>query len=329
MTEILAVRIGRAGCITLNRPQALNALSLFMVQEIRSALERFNADDVVQHIVLTSSHEKAFCAGGDVRAAVAHRAQPELGAAFFRAEYELNYAIATSAKPVVALVDGICMGGGLGLACHAQYCVAGTNSQWAMPEMAIGLFPDIGAGFFLNKCAPGVGLWIALSGQRLSGAQAVAADLAQYLVPAGEMAVLQRRLTQEDIESALMDYSYPAVVPLTGSGISDCAELSSWQKLPALLSSYPELASFSPTSLALTVEHVLACKGMSLRDVLRRDYRLACACLRGYDFYEGVRAQLIDKDKSPRWQPAALAAVTQAMLEAHLLQPIGPDLFDS
>jgi enoyl-CoA hydratase len=329
MTDILSARIGRAGAITLNRPQAHNALTLPMITTLQQALDNFCVDDVVQQIVISSASDKAFCAGGDVRAATAQRGKPEEGAAFFRAEYQLNHAIAHAAKPVVALVDGICMGGGLGLACHAQYCVTTERSVWAMPEMAIGLFPDIGAGYFLNKCPPGVGLWLALTGARLSGAQAVAAGLAQYLVPAADLAEVQRRLTKEEAEEVLMPYAYPAVAALADPAIHDFAGIDKIEKLSLLLKKYPALQAASPTSLALTVQHLAACKGLSLQAVLRRDYRLACACLRGHDFYEGVRAMLVDKDKNPRWQPASLAEVTQAQLDAHLATPLGPDLFDS
>ncbi len=310
--DILVSTRGIACFITLNRPQALNALTLPMVLAMAAALDAANRDPAVQQIVLASSSAKAFCAGGDVRAATQHKDQPEIGARFFRAEYELNYAIATSPKSVIALVDGICMGGGLGLACHAAYTVASEPSLWAMPELAIGLFPDVGAGYFLNQCADGFGEWFTLSGARIEGAQAVAAGLADVLVTSAQLADVMSRLEREGAAEILATFT-PAPAPTLPQ--------PRWEREYA--------PTGSPTSIRLTQQHLTACKGLSLRAVLQRDYRLACGCLRGHDFYEGVRALLIDKDKSPRWQPATLAAVTQEQLEKHLAPPFGPELFES
>ena len=339
MSDVLTTRIGKAGVITLNRPAALNALTLDMVQALRTALDAFMADDVVQHVVITSSSEKAFCAGGDVRAATAVRDQIELGAAFFRAEYELNYAIAHAPKAVVALVDGLCMGGGLGLSVLASHCVTSERASFAMPEMAIGLFPYVGGGYFLNKCPGDVGLWLALTGARLSGVEAVQARLARYLIPAEKMTELKQALSRMDCDEAIEGLArfvpadqFSAQLPAINDafsrdsveGIIRALETQNSEWAQAQLAA---LQRGSPTSLKATFTHLRRMRGQSLRTVLQAEYRMACACLRGLDFYEGVRAQLIDKDKSPRWQPATLDGVSEAQLAAFVAAPVGADLF--
>lgn len=306
MSRVLSEKRGQLGLVTLNRPAALNAIDLAMVQAIHAALKAFAVDDAVKTVALLSASPKAFCAGGDVRAATT--AKPEDAAQFFRAEYALNYYIATYPKPLVALVDGLAMGGGLGLSVHAQHCLVTENAVMAMPEMAIGLFPDVGAGAFLNRHSLELGLYLALTGARLNVGDILYAKLATGYLPAANSEHLLRALGQG---AELTPYL--AAAPASGL---------ERQNLTLDL----ETLTGSPTSIRITIKHLTESRGQELKTILRTEYRLACACLRGHDFREGVRAQLIDKDRQPRWQPATLAGVTDAMVRLHWAEPFGPDL---
>jgi enoyl-CoA hydratase len=336
MGDIMTEQRGGACILTLDRPQTLNALTLQMVQDLHTQLAVAEANPACKTIIITSSADKAFCAGGDVRAVARYKGSPAIGALFFKAEYTLNYAIASCKKPVVVLVDGLCLGGGMGLAVHAAHCVATERASFAMPEMTIGLFPDIGAGYFLTQLPDGVGLWLALTGARLTAAQALALGLVKHLLESRSLPELIKRFEKEEAATVLASAAQtprPSApldpITLFGAWIPAFAALTDISMLAELQTKQPELVTGSPTSLAVTLQHMLACKGLPLRDVLTRDYRLACGFLRSGDFYEGVRAQLIDKDKRPRWQPARLAEVTQALIDRHLATPFGGALFES
>jgi len=306
MSRVLSDVRGQLGLVILNRPEALNAIDLGMVQDIYAALKAFAANEAVKTVALVSASPKAFCAGGDVRAATT--ARPEEAAQFFRAEYELNYAIAAYPKPLVAIVDGIAMGGGMGLSVHAQHCFVTENASMAMPEMAIGLFPDVGAGAFLNRHSLELGLYLALTGARMSAGDIVYAKLASGFLPAANIDHLLRAL-----EQGAPLQPYVAAAP---------AGTLEQQDLTLDL----ETLKGSPTSIRITIKHLTESRGQDLKTVLRTEYRLACACLRGHDFKEGVRAMLIDKDRQPKWQPATLAGVTDAMVRLHWSEPFGSDL---
>lgn len=309
MSHILHERRNNLGLITLNRPEALNAIDLAMVRAIHTALDEFAADDSIKTVAIVSACPKAFCAGGDVRAAA--KAVPEEAALFFRHEYRLNHAIATYAKPLVAIVDDMAMGGGLGLSVHARHCLVTENAVMAMPEMAIGLFPDVGAGAFLNRHSLELGLYLALTGARLNAGNALYAQLANGYLPAANIGHLLQALSQGGDVTGFLEPAPPA--DLAG------------QKLDLDL----ERLSGSPTSIRITIKHLTESRGQSLKAVLVNEYRLACACLRGHDFREGVRAMLIDKDRQPKWQPATLAGVTDAMVRLHWSEPFGPELFQN
>jgi len=309
MSKVLAERRGQLGLITLNRPEALNALDLEMIDAIGAALHDFAAEPLVQSVAIISASAKAFCAGGDVRAAVT--ARPEQAATFFRHEYRLNYAIATYEKPLFAIVDGLCMGGGLGLSVHAKHCLVTENALMAMPEMAIGLFPDVGGGSFLNRHSLELGLFIALTGARLDAGDALYAHLANGYLPAANI---------YDLLSAL-EHGRPFAAFLAPAPEGQLAS----QNLEVHL----ERLHGSPTSMRITIKHLTESRGQDLKAILSAEYRLACACLRGNDFKEGVRAMLIDKDKQPKWHPPTLAGVSDINVRLHWAEPFGPELFDT
>lgn len=307
MTAVMVEQRGALGLVTLNRPEALNAIDLEMVRAIQAALHRLADNPTVKSVALVSASPKAFCAGGDVRAAV--KASIEKGAEFFRAEYILNHDIATYPKLLVAVVDGLAMGGGLGLSVHARHCLVTENAQMAMPEMAIGLFPDVGAGAFLNRHSLELGLYLALTGARLDAADALYAGLANGYLLSVHIPDLLHALERGQDFSSLLEQP---------------AEESRLKMQDLTLD--PERLTGSPTSIKITIKHLTDSRGQDLKTVLKNEYRLACACLRGHDFHEGVRAMLIDKDRQPQWQPATLAGVTDPMVRAHWGTPVGSDL---
>ena len=336
-SDVLSSKKGALGLLILNRPQALNALTLDMVSEMSRALAAFEADAEVKTIAIASQSDKAFCAGGDVRALTTlAKTDPAAASAFFRTEYRLNAQIAACSKPLVALVDGLCFGGGMGLAANARWCLMSRKGQMAMPEMTIGLFPDVGAAHFLAKAPGEIGVWMALTGARLGADDAIWAKLASTLMEEGDQSRILTELARgAAVDDHLLPYAPSRIMPglhklreridtlFAGNSIEAIiarleAETDDWAKAQLLA-----LRRSSPTSLALALSHMRACRGLSLNAILERDFRIACACLRGQDFIEGVRAQLIDKDRNPRWQAAPLS-----LLEFEE-PPFGVELFDS
>ena len=313
--DVEVERRGRAGLITLNRPAVLNALTLSMIHQIRAAFDGHVADPAVQVIVIRSSSARAFCAGGDmrrIRELSLANAFDEI-AAFFTDEYALNLAIAECPKPYVALLDGVAMGGGLGLSVHGRYRVVSEHAMLAMPETAIGFIPDVGASYFLSRLDPAIGMWLALTGARVNGAEAVAAGLATQFTPRDRLgslldeladasagaidAVLQRAATPTDRaadERALRQRA-------SGFDAATLAEvLATWRAAAGA----DALAAFSPAALAQTFELLRAAAGRSLRECLVLEFEGSMYAARHPDFIEGARAVLVDKDRKPRWQGA-------------------------
>lgn len=333
MSQCVILREGRCGRLILDRPAALHALDLPLVTALAGGLQTHLHDPLVEHILMTSSGGKAFCAGGDVRAvALLGKQDPSAAAEFFRAEYQLNFAIATAEKPVVALVDGLSLGGGLGISVHARHCLVTARALMGMPEMAIGLFPDVGAGEFLNRLSPAVGKWLALTGARLGPGDCIAARLANGFLPEGAQASFLARLEAGPLDEALalcqprraetLDQLRPVIEKTFAS--DDLAEIGAAlraEATPWAEAQLQALAAGAPTSQLITLEHLRQSRGQGLAAVLERDFRLASHCLGQADFYEGVRAQLIDKDRNPHWQPAAAAVVPD-----FFLPPEWPDL---
>uniref|UniRef100_A0A4W4HKZ3 3-hydroxyisobutyryl-CoA hydrolase n=1 Tax=Electrophorus electricus TaxID=8005 RepID=A0A4W4HKZ3_ELEEL len=302
-SEVLLERVGNAGVITLNRPKALNALNLNMIRHIYPQLKKWEEDSETDIVIIKGVGGKAFCAGGDIRAVTdAGKAGGPLAQDFFREEYILNNTIGTYKKPYVALIDGITMGGGVGLSVHGQFRVATEKTVFAMPETAIGLFPDVGGGFFLPRLRGKMGLFLALTGFRLKGRDVQRVGVATHFVQLDKVVALEK-----DLED------------LTSPSVRDVADV---------LNSYQEqvdgtfhhlhvyiLSKMSPTSLKLTFRQLQLGASLNLQEVLMMEYRLSQACMRGHDFYEGVRAVLIDKDQSPKWKPSNLAEVTEQYMD--------------
>lgn len=344
--QVLFERHGEAGVITLNRPKALNALTLDMVREIHPQLRAWAADDAVTRVILKAAGEKAFCAGGDVRQLydLGREGRYEEALTFWREEYVLNHEIGTYAKPFISLIDGICMGGGFGLSAHGAYRVAGDRYLFAMPEVNIGLFPDVGGTHVLPRLKGGRGVYLALTGARIKAADALAAGLVTHIVPSARMAELERDLAAGGaVDAVLSAFAIPApAAPLDAHGdlIADVftrADLGAiLSRLDAIAAEGGEEAAFAaataadmrnkcPTSLALAMEQMRRGPDLDLAGCLIAEYRMVNRVARGHDFYEGVRAILVDKDNAPKWDPARLDDVDPKVIAAHFA-PLAEEL---
>ncbi|XP_026872246.2 3-hydroxyisobutyryl-CoA hydrolase, mitochondrial [Electrophorus electricus] len=338
-SEVLLERVGNAGVITLNRPKALNALNLNMIRHIYPQLKKWEEDSETDIVIIKGVGGKAFCAGGDIRAVTdAGKAGGPLAQDFFREEYILNNTIGTYKKPYVALIDGITMGGGVGLSVHGQFRVATEKTVFAMPETAIGLFPDVGGGFFLPRLRGKMGLFLALTGFRLKGRDVQRVGVATHFVQLDKVVALEKDL--EDLtspsvrdvadvlnsyqEQSTLDAEKPFVLQEHVQAIDRLFDARSVERILENLqkdgSAFAQkqaeiLSKMSPTSLKLTFRQLQLGASLNLQEVLMMEYRLSQACMRGHDFYEGVRAVLIDKDQSPKWKPSNLAEVTEQYMD--------------
>ncbi len=338
---------GRAGIITLDRPRALNALTHGMILALGQALRDFAADEGVAHVVLRSAHEKAFCAGGDVRAMaeLGHGGHAEMARAFWRDEYTLNHAISVFPKPFVSLVDGLCFGGGFGVSGHGAFRVAGEKLGFAMPEVAIGLFPDVGATHVLPRLPGWTGTWLALTGSRIGMSDAVALGLYTHHVPAERWDDLIAALAAGDaMEPTLGRFAVVAPEPALGALYPEIDRIFAGGTLPAIVAALEQaaagegdLAAFAatqlatlrrvcPTSVFIAFEQMRRGPGLDLAGCLRLEFRVVSRVLEGHDFYEGVRAVLIDKDQAPVWRPDRLEAVDPAAVAALFDTPLADEL---
>ncbi|XP_051563917.1 3-hydroxyisobutyryl-CoA hydrolase, mitochondrial [Myxocyprinus asiaticus] len=338
-SEVLFEKVGHAGVITLNRPKALNALNLTMIRHIYPQLKKWDNDSETDIVIIKGAGGKAFCAGGDIRAVTeAGKSGDSLAQDFFFEEYILNNTIGTCQKPYVALIDGITMGGGVGLSVHGRFRVATEKTLFAMPETGIGLFPDVGGGYFLPRLQGKLGLFLALTGFRLKGRDVQRVGVATHFVQSEKIASLEKDLVDlkspsiSDVAQLLDSYqeqcSQDAEKPFVlQQHIETIDRLFSAASVEEILENLKKdgsafaqkqaeiLAKMSPTSLKLTFRQIQEGARMSLQEVLVMEYRLSQACMRGHDFYEGVRAVLIDKDQSPKWKPSTLSEVSEKTVE--------------
>lgn len=336
--EVTLTVQGRMGRITLNRPSALNALTLDMIRAIRRALEQLKREASVRVVVLDAEGPKAFCAGGDVAAlyAAGLAGDEALPRQFWAEEYALDDMIAGFDRPVISLVHGFCMGGGVGLACHARHRVLGETARIAMPECAIGLVPDVGGSALLARAPAGIGPWMALTGARLEPGQAIAAGFADVFIPEAQWTALRTALAETGDPAVLQRFAEPA--PLAAlPGVALRAAFSA-TTVPGILKALdhcegPEarkaqeaMEKASPLALAtaLELQRRLVDAAGGLRDALRLEYCAVQRALKHGDFLEGVRARIIDRDNAPHWRHASIAAVSPADVAAQLA-PIAGD----
>ncbi|CND17198.1 enoyl-CoA hydratase [Mycobacterium tuberculosis] len=337
--EVLTNVEGGVGFVALNRPKAINSLNQTMVDLLATVLMSWEHEDAVHAVVLSGAGERGLCAGGDV-VAVYHSARKDGVEArrFWRHEYLLNALIGRFAKPYVALMDGIVMGGGVGVSAHANTRVVTDTSKVAMPEVGIGFIPDVGGVYLLSRAPGALGLHAALTGAPFSGADAIALGFADHFVPHGDLDAFTQKIVTGGVESALAAHAVeppPSTLAAQRDWIDECYAGDSVADIVAALrkqggepavNASDLIASRSPIALSVTLQAVRrAAKLDTLEDVLIQDYRVSSASLRSHDLVEGIRAQLIDKDRNPNWSPATLDAITAADIEAYF-EPVDDDL---
>ncbi|KAM5280144.1 3-hydroxyisobutyryl-CoA hydrolase, mitochondrial [Ctenodactylus gundi] len=344
--DIVLERRGCAGVIMLTRPNFLNALSLGMIRQIYPQLKKWEQDPETFLIIIKATGGKAFCAGGDIRAiSEAKKAKQELSQIFFREEYALNNAIACCQKPYVALIDGIVMGGGVGVSIHGQFRVATEKCLFAMPETGIGLIPDVGGGYFLPRLQGKLGYFLGLTGFRLKGRDVYRAGIATHFVDSAKLGMLEEDLlalkspSKENIEDVLKTYHAQSKIDqdkpfileehldkinrwFSASTVEEILENLRQDGSPFALEQLKAINKMSPTSLKMTLRQLTEGATKTLQEVLTMEYRLTQVCMDGHDFHEGVRAVIIDKDQSPKWKPANLKEVTDEDLNNYF-KPLG------
>ncbi|MFI6558439.1 enoyl-CoA hydratase/isomerase family protein [Streptomyces griseus] len=342
MTEelVLARTEGRTGVLTLNRPKALNALTHAMVETIAAALDRWEHDPEVGAVVITGAGERGLCAGGDIRsihedARVGGRAS----AAFWRDEYRLNARIARYPKPYVAVMDGIVMGGGVGVSAHGSVRIVTERSKVAMPETGIGFVPDVG-GTYLLALAPGeLGTHLALTGAVVGARDALLCGLADHFVPRERLPAFLAELRTETPAQVLPRHVREApdgVLEADRAWIDHCYAADTVEEIverlldsdaPAAGEAAATILGRSPTALKVTLAALRRARELGpLERVLEQEYRVSCAALASPDLVEGIRAQVIDKDRNPRWSPGTLVEVTDADVARHFAPTGGEEL---
>lgn len=337
--EVLTRVEGGVGLITLNRPKAINSLNHPMVNALSAVLTRWENDDAVRAVVLSGAGERGLCAGGDVVAVYESARKDGVETKkFWRAEYLLNGQIGRFAKPYVSLMDGIVMGGGVGVSAHGSVRVVTETSKVAMPEVGIGFIPDVGGAFLLSRAPGALGLHAALTGAPFSGSDAIAMGFADHYVPHDELAAFTKAIVDDGVDSALAAHAVeppPSELATQRDWIDRCFAGDTVEDIVAALrgdDSGPSndaaalIATRSPIAVSVALEAVRrAAKMESLEEVLVQDYRVSCASASSHDLVEGIRAQIIDKDRNPKWSPATLAEVTAADVEAYFA-PVDDDL---
>jgi enoyl-CoA hydratase len=343
--DLIVRREGSAGIIRLNRPKAINAMTLEMSMGIDAALDLFESDPAVAVAVLEGAGERGLSAGGDIRGLYeSSKAGGDLGKVFWRQEYIMNARIAGFPKPYVAFMDGLVMGGGVGLSAHGRHRVVTEKTKLAMPEVGLGFFPDVGGTWLLSHAPGEIGTYFGLTGQTMNGPDAIHARFADAVVPSGKLAALREALTkvhpgaQSNEIKALIDgfatgetsgpvaamqasidawFAYDRMTDIVAALKRDGSELAQ--------STLKTLSEKSPRGMVVTLRLLrLARTSSSLEECLVREYRAALEVFRSDDFREGVRAAVIDKDRNPRWSPATIEDVTPEMLAPYFAS-IGVD----
>ena len=362
--DVIIRREGAAGVLRLNRPKTINALTLEMVRHVDVALDRFEADAAVALILLEGAGERGLCAGGDIRGLYdSARVGGDLGKVFWGEEYIVNARIDSYPKPYVAFMDGIVMGGGVGVSVHGSHRVAGDRFRFAMPEVGIGFFPDVGATWFLPRLPGEVGTYCALTGERLDAADGIAAGIATHRVASARFAELADALCGAvPVDAILAKFAESSPSPrLRGEGRgrgpdggtgkeepvmarrtaiermfaaarvedilyaldSEAASASAdaeWSRLTAAA-----IRTKAPLSLKIALAQMRRGRTWPFEACMKAEMRIVSRVAYGEDFYEGIRAVIVDKDNRPRWRPTTLAEVTDASVEAHFA-PIAAEL---
>ncbi|QUM72630.1 enoyl-CoA hydratase/isomerase family protein [Sphingopyxis granuli] len=340
MTEDVLIGVeGRVGRIALNRPKAIHALNLPMCQAMIDALLAWRDDAAVEAVVIDHSEGRGFCAGGDIRMLAESGAKDGREArAFFHTEYRLNHLLITYAKPVVAFMDGITMGGGVGISQPTKYRVATEHTRFAMPETGIGLFPDVGGGWYLPRLEGRVGAFLALTGARLDGAECLALGLATHYLPSANLAEAKERIAQhpDRIGGILGELSVTAPPAAITGQIDKINRLFASDRYEDILAALEKdggewaqkelgaLRTKSPQTCKVALRQLR--EGAAMPDFaaeMRQEYAIGSRVVAMHDFLEGVRALIVDKDNSPKWDPSTPEAVTDEWIDA-IFAPLPP-----
>jgi enoyl-CoA hydratase len=334
---------GPVGLITLNRPEALNALSLGMIRGIREVLAQWRDQDDIRMIVFLGAGERAFCAGGDVKKvyeAGAGITDPDhkatLAKVYFAEEYRMNREMHHYPKPLIAFMNGITMGGGFGVAGACALRIASENTVFAMPEVGIGLFPDVGSMYTLTRCPRRTGYWLALTGETIRAADMMPMGIATHymradrfptcleqMVELGDPSILDQFSDKPDSADAKIFPHEMEIDAWFGAGsVETILENLDRAGTPLAEHTAKIMRMRSPTSLKLTHAYLLKMQGADFNTVTAMDYRLSIRCMLGHEFYEGIRAALIDKDKKPQWNPATLAGVDDDIIENYFAEDL-------
>ena len=340
MNDVLTTIEGRAGRIRLNRPKAIHALTKEMCSAMIAALLEWRADPSVEIVLIDHAEGRGFCAGGDVRMAAESGVGDGVEArAFFHEEYRLNHLLFTYAKPVVAFADGIVMGGGVGISQPARYRVATENTCFAMPETAIGLFPDVGGGWYLSRLEGRAGQFLALTGARMDGAECLYLGLATHYLPSDALDDVKTRICEQPdrVEGALRTASItppPARIAENQVLLNKLFASDVLEDIVAALDADPSawaakergtIGAKSPQALKVSLRLLKeGAAKLDFADEMRMEYGVAAHVVQRHDFIEGVRAVLIDKDNAPRWQPATPAEVSDHLIDT-IFAPLPDD----
>jgi len=339
--EVLFEIKGNAGVITLNRPKALNAITLNIVEQMSVQLKAWLSNEAVTHIIIKAVEGRAFSAGGDIVQLYewGQNKDPRF-MAFYHLEYHLNTLIKEYPKPYIALIDGIVMGGGVGVSFNGSHRIVGDNVMFAMPETGIGLFPDVGGTYFLPRCPGAIGMYLGLTGARLKAGDTVFAGLATHYIPSERFGDLEAALCQSnDIESVLKDFSQPPPQGVLSGQLKWIDKVFSLGSLieifTKLQNSDDELSAKtlkilntkSLTSLLITFRQLSMGKTLKFRDAMALEYRLVSSIAKASDFFEGTRAVVIDKDMAPKWRPNSLKNIEPEQIDDYFAR-LDKELWD-
>lgn len=330
-TDLIVETVGAVGRIRLNRPKAIHALNTAMCEGVLSALEDWRGDEAIRAVTIDHAEGRGFCAGGDIRMLAESGATDGGDArAFFHIEYRMNHRLFTYVKPTIAFMDGITMGGGVGISQPCRYRVATENTKLAMPETGIGLLPDVGGGWYLSRLPGRIGQYLALTGHRLNGAECLALGLATHFLPSDRLNEAKARITADPsaIDAILADLSVPAAAAAILEQRATIDRLFASDQLEdifaALESDSSEWAAAtlatlktkSPQTMKVSLRLLKDGAGMaSFADEMRQEYAVGSRVVQRHDFLEGVRAVIVDKDNAPRWDPATPEGVTDHVID--------------
>jgi 3-hydroxyisobutyryl-CoA hydrolase len=342
--EIIFTKINHVGCITLNRAKQLNALNLPMVEDLQKRLEECESDKNIRAIIIKGAGETAFCAGGDVKTIREKNLNGNKKEAlnFFKQEYILNYTINNLKKPYIALLNGVVMGGGVGVSVHGKYRVATEKTLFAMPETAIGFFADVGGSYFMSRLKDCIGTYLVLTGNRLKGKDVKRVGIATHYTDFSNLSKIENELcntnelTNELVESVLNKYNENITDEFDSSKIKEIFSKDSIEKIYELLENDKTewskkqlelLNKMSPSSLKVAIKQLNLGKNMSLKDCLKMEYNLGGHFLNKNDFNEGVRALLVERGSKPNWKPATFKEVDQNTVNSYF-KPLENDSLD-